>query len=50
MPLQQALERIFRIDISEEENRERLDLLRVSLTEGRSHPELHQILKECGIR
>ncbi|HTQ71270.1 MAG TPA: TetR/AcrR family transcriptional regulator [Acidocella sp.] len=48
LALQPALERIFRIDISEEENRERLDLLRVSLTEGRHFPELHQILKECG--
>lgn len=48
LPLQQALERIFRIDISEEEDRERLDFAQLSLTEGRAHPELYEIVKECG--
>ncbi len=48
LPLQQALERIFRIDISDEEDRERLDLAQLSLTESRTHPELIEIVKECG--
>lgn len=48
LPLQQALERIFRIDISEEEDRERLDFAKLGLAEGRNHPELHDIVRECG--
>jgi TetR/AcrR family transcriptional regulator, mexJK operon transcriptional repressor len=48
LPLQQALERIFRIDISDEEDRERLDLAQLSLTESHTHPELLEIVKECG--
>ena len=48
LPLQEALERIFRIDISEEEDRDRLNFVRLSLTEGYTHRELHDIVRECG--
>lgn len=48
LPLQEALERIFRIDISDEEDRERLGLAQLSLSESHAHPELIEIVKECG--
>ncbi len=46
LPLQQALESIFRIDITEEEDRERLELARLRLTECPGHPEMHQLTTE----
>ncbi|MDE2239811.1 MAG: TetR/AcrR family transcriptional regulator [Rhodospirillales bacterium] len=46
MPPQQALERIFRINISDEEDRERLELARLRLTECPSHPDLHHLITE----
>ncbi|MDE2458165.1 MAG: helix-turn-helix transcriptional regulator [Rhodospirillales bacterium] len=46
LPLQQALERIFRIGISDEEDRDRLELARLRLTECPNHPELHQLVTE----
>lgn len=48
LPLQTALERIFRIDISEAEDQERLQFIGMTLAEGRHHPELHEITKTCG--
>ncbi|MDE1896245.1 MAG: TetR/AcrR family transcriptional regulator C-terminal domain-containing protein, partial [Rhodospirillales bacterium] len=35
-----------RIDISEEEDQDRLDLARLRLTECPNHPELHQLITE----
>ncbi len=49
LPLQQALERIFRIDISDEEDQDRLELARLRLTECPNHPELHQLITEPGM-
>lgn len=48
VPLQAALEVIFRLDISEEEARDRMQLLRMTLAEGRLYPELCEILKSFG--
>lgn len=48
LPLQAALEMVFRINLSEDEERERMRFLEMVLTEGRLHPELSEILKKCG--
>ena len=48
VPLQAALETIFCVDISEDEARERMQFLWMTLTEGRLYPELYEILKKCG--
>lgn len=48
LPLQAALEMIFRINLSADEERERMRFLEMVLTEGRLHPELSEILKKCG--
>lgn len=48
LPLQTALETVFRIDIGEHEDRERMKFLEMALAEGRFYPELSEILKKCG--
>lgn len=48
LPLQTALETIFRINIDEEEDYERLKLLEMTLLEKQSYPELQEILQNCG--
>lgn len=48
LPLQAALEMVFRVDISEDEERERMQFLEMALAEGRLYPELSNALKNCG--
>lgn len=48
LPLQTALERIFRLNISEDEEHERIQFLQMVLTEGRLYPELAEILNDFG--
>lgn len=48
MSLQDALEAIFRIDISEEADRERIALLRFVMVESRHYPELHDLARQRG--
>lgn len=48
LPLQIALETVFRIDIGEDEERERMQFLEMGLAEGRLYPEVSEILKNCG--
>ncbi len=48
LPLAAALEAIFRIDISPEEERDRQALLRLVMIEGAHFPELREILGRCG--
>ncbi|MGE4482087.1 TetR/AcrR family transcriptional regulator [Acidocella sp.] len=47
-PMDRALEDIFCAGISEEANRERLELLRVVLAEGGRFPELREAVHNCG--
>jgi TetR/AcrR family transcriptional repressor of mexJK operon len=47
-PLAQTLAQIFMIDISDEADQERVDVIRLVLAEGRNFPELAAILKEHG--
>lgn len=47
-PLEEALARIFRIDISPDADQERLAFVRLVVTEGQSSPELTEILRENG--
>jgi AcrR family transcriptional regulator len=46
--IQEALERIFRIDIDDQANAERLALLRFAIVEARHFPELHALLIKHG--
>lgn len=48
LPLETALEKIFRLDISEGEERERLQQIQMTLAEAQLHPELREIVKYCG--
>jgi AcrR family transcriptional regulator len=48
LPLAQTLAQIFMIDISDEADRERIDVIRLVLAEGRNFPELAEILKQRG--
>lgn len=48
LPMQAALEAVFRINISEDEAHERMQLLQMTLAEGRLYPELCEILKTSG--
>lgn len=48
LPLEEALARIFRIDISADADQERLAFVRLVVTEGHSSPELTEILRENG--
>lgn len=48
LPLAAALERIFRIDISEDEDKERLDFFRMTLAEAQTYPELSEIARTNG--
>ncbi|MFG1430091.1 TetR/AcrR family transcriptional regulator [Xanthobacter sp. V2C-8] len=48
LPLEQALEAIFRLDIAPEEDRARHALLRLVLVEGPYFPELREILERMG--
>ncbi|MFG1477211.1 TetR/AcrR family transcriptional regulator [Xanthobacter sp. V4C-4] len=48
LPLDRALEAIFRIDISPEEDRARRALLRLVVSEGARHPELAEIVERAG--
>lgn len=48
LPLQTTLEMFFRIDLSDEEEQERICFLEMTLAEGRLYPELSEVLKKCG--
>lgn len=48
LPLQAALESVFRIDLGEDEEHERMQFLEMALAEGRLYPELSEVLKNCG--
>lgn len=48
LPLQTALEMIFRINIAEEEDYERIKLLEMTLVERQRYPELQEILQTFG--
>jgi len=48
LPLEEALARIFRIDISPDADQERLAFVRLVVTESHSSPELTEILRESG--
>src|ERR1700733_6795521 len=49
LPLADSLARIFMADISEEAERERVEILRLVIVEGRNCPELSDILKRHGL-
>ena len=49
LPLADSLARIFMVDISEEAERERVEILRLVIVEGRNFPELSDILKRHGL-
>ena len=48
LPLAAALEQIFMIDIDDEADRERIEVISLVLAEGRNYPELSDILKQQG--
>lgn len=48
LPLAERLAQIFMIDISDEADRERVDVIRLVLAEGRNFPELAEILTRHG--
>jgi len=48
MPLEQALQQIFRIDLDPKIERDNLALLRLVMLESQQHPELEQMLLEYG--
>ncbi len=48
LPIQEALEQIFRIDITAEQDQDRLSLLRIALVDGHAYPELKEIMNKCG--
>jgi AcrR family transcriptional regulator len=49
LPLADTLARIFMVDLSEEAERERVEILRLVIVEGRNFPELSDILKHHGL-
>lgn len=48
MPLEPALEAVFRLDISEDEERARLQQMQMTFAEAQLYPELREIVKACG--
>ena len=48
MPLEMALEAVFRLDIGEDEERARLQQMQMTLAEAQLYPELREIIKSCG--
>jgi hypothetical protein len=48
LPIEEALARIFLVDIDEEADRERKALIRFVLVEGQHYPELAALLHERG--
>ena len=48
LPLEEAIGRIFLVDIDEETHRKRIELLRLVTVEGRQFPELAALLRERG--
>jgi AcrR family transcriptional regulator len=48
LPLEEAIGRIFLIDIDEDTHRKRLEVLRLVMVEGRQFPELDVLLRERG--
>ena len=49
VPLDRALEQIFRIDIDPRADKERVALLRLVLVESQQHPELEKMLRRHGL-
>lgn len=49
LPLADSLACIFMVDLSEEAERERVEILRLVIVEGRNFPELSDILKRHGL-
>ena len=48
LPLEEAIGRIFLVDIDEETHRKRIEVLRLVIVEGRQFPELTAMLREHG--
>jgi AcrR family transcriptional regulator len=48
LPLEEAIARIFLVDIDEKANRKRMGLVRLVMVEGHQFPELHALLRERG--
>lgn len=48
LPIDVALGKIFRIDIDDSANRERMALIRLIVVEAEQFPELHDLLRERG--
>jgi len=48
LPLEEAIGRIFLVDIDEETHRKRIEVLRLVIVEGRQFPELAALLHEHG--
>ena len=48
LPLEEAIGRIFLIDIDEEAHTQRMEVLRLVIVEGRQFPELAALLRERG--
>jgi TetR/AcrR family transcriptional repressor of mexJK operon len=48
LPMAESLAQIFMVDISDEADEERVDVIRLVLAEGRNFPELAEILKQYG--
>ena len=48
LPLEEAIGRIFLVDIDEETHRKRIEVLRLVIVEGRQFPELTALLQEHG--
>lgn len=48
LPLAETLARIFMVDISDQEDQERIDVIGLVLAEGRNFPELAEILNQHG--
>jgi hypothetical protein len=49
MPLEQALQQIFQIDIDQRLDRERMAFLRLVTLESQQHPELEEMLWRYGV-
>lgn len=47
-PIAESLAQIFMVDISDEADQERVDVIRLVLAEGRNYPELAEIQKQYG--
>jgi AcrR family transcriptional regulator len=48
LPLEEAIGRIFLVDIDEEAHRKRIEVIRLAIVEGRQFPELAALLHERG--